>query len=103
LICQQAGSPTCDMDWNLFVQAGMNDIDQRCDGYLAWLDDRRRSNDTILGQINITEGTTQTILLATEASALAIGAVGAAFGFARNTFSNINSRLLTEVNHSTVQ
>jgi hypothetical protein len=103
LICQQAGSSSCDMDWNLFVQAGMNDIDQRCDAYLAWLDDRRRSNDTIMGQINVTEGTTQTILLAAQASSLAIGVVGAAFGFARNTFNNINSRLLTEVNHSTVQ
>jgi hypothetical protein len=103
LICRQAGSASCDMDWNLFVQAGMNDIDQRCDAYLAWLDDRRRSNDTVVGQINITEGTTQTILLATQASALAIGVVGAAFGFARNTFNNINARLLTEINHSTVQ
>ena len=28
-------------DWSLIVQAGMNDIDRRCDGYLAWLDDRR--------------------------------------------------------------
>src|SRR3954447_7985399 len=31
-------------DWNLLVQAGLNDIDRRCDGYLAWLDDRRRTN-----------------------------------------------------------
>ena len=50
-ICSQAISPTarslavnaCDQlnlasrDWGLLVQAGMNDIDLRCDAYLAWL------------------------------------------------------------------
>src|SRR6266403_684531 len=49
-ICAQAISPTakrvdttrCDglslaqRDWGLLVQAGMNDIDLRCDAYLAW-------------------------------------------------------------------
>src|SRR5215213_7441461 len=43
-ICQQAGLAlgSCGPEnfsiatWTLFVQAGMNDIDQRCDAYLTW-------------------------------------------------------------------
>src|SRR5258708_2378334 len=48
-ICQQAGLPVVTdrgyvvcatgfgpNEWSLFVQAGMNDIDRRCDAYLAW-------------------------------------------------------------------
>lgn len=102
-ICQQAGSSSCAVDWNTFVQAGMNDIDQRCDGYLAWLDARRRSSGPILEQISDTATAADAILTATKAGSVAISVVGTALGFARETFNNINSRLIMEVNHSTVQ
>jgi len=102
-ICQQAGSVNCAVDWNTFVQAGMNDIDERCDGYLAWLDARRRSNGAILDQISDTQTAAEAVLIATKAGSLAISLVGTALGFARETFNNVNSRLLMEVNHSTVQ
>lgn len=102
-ICQQAGSVNCAVDWNTFVQAGMNDIDERCDGYLAWLDARRRSNGAVLDQISDTQTATEAVLIATKAGSLAISLVGTALGFARETFNNVNSRLLMEVNHSTVQ
>src|SRR5260370_30595625 len=57
LICRQASlaneGETCDTpllgrSWATFVQAGMNDIDRRCDAYLAWLDDRKRSQTPVL-------------------------------------------------------
>ncbi|MBZ9814755.1 hypothetical protein [Mesorhizobium sp. CA7] len=102
-ICRQAGSAGCSLDWNTFVQAGLNDIDQRCDAYLAWLDERRRTKGPILQQIGDTQSATDAILLATKVSSVAIGIVGTAFGFARDTFNNVNSSLLLEVNHSTVQ
>jgi len=64
-ICKQAGlelipdqpAATCSdrsfaqAQWVQFVKAGMNDIDQRCDAYLAWLDNRRRSAEPLLRQI----------------------------------------------------
>lgn len=105
LICRQAGSPdgSCAVDWNTFVQAGMNDLDQRCDGYLAWLDNRRRSVGPILQEIGDAQTTAAALLLATGSGAAAIGIAAAAFGFARDSFNNANSRLLFEVNHSTVQ
>src|SRR5262245_36508245 len=75
-LCRQAGldavgsggTPSCGehpasaRDWGLLVQAGMNDIDLRCDAYLAWLDDRRRSAKPLLQQISDMRTATGTIL-----------------------------------------
>jgi hypothetical protein len=116
-ICDQAGlGPTvpgplgCDAgafgspQWAIFVQSGMNDIDQRCDAYLAWLDDRKRWTTPALQQISDLRTATEAIMVATGASGpYAIGIVGAAFGLATRTFTNLNSRLVVELNHSTVQ
>src|SRR6185312_12499690 len=59
-ICRQAGGfkeetaagPSCaGADWTTFTVAGMNDIDQRCDAYLDWLDAQRRDRTPVLAQI----------------------------------------------------
>lgn len=116
-ICRQAGLATtlsgdlvvCDYaslrpaEWSLFVQTGMNDIDARCDGYLSWLDSRRRTTSLIQRQLIDTQTAAGAVLIATQAGAQAISIVGAALGFAAQTFTNINSRLLFEVEQSTVQ
>ena len=39
--CAQVVPPNA---WPVIVQAGLNDIDTRCDSYLAWLDAKRREN-----------------------------------------------------------
>ena len=116
-ICQQAGlpyeengdillcrEPPVSKNWQIFVQAGMNDIDRRCDAYLTWLDNRRRSIGPIHQQILDTEAATLLILGATAADPTkAIAIVGAAFGLAAHSFTNFNSRFLFEVEKSTVQ
>jgi hypothetical protein len=113
LICRQAGLPSivnadgtayCDQsaDWSLVVQAGMNDIDRRCDGYLAWLDDKRRSNEPLLKELAAVGASTLGVLDATSAGLKAITITGIAFGLAANTFLNVNSRLLS-LEQSTVQ
>ena len=116
-ICQQAGltyeergdilfcrEPAVTKNWQIFVQAGLNDLDRRCDGYLTWLDNRRRSVGPIHQQILDTEATTLLILGATAADPTkAIAVVGAAFGLAAHSFTNFNSRFLFEVEKSTVQ
>lgn len=107
-ICEQAGFGATDegcaiANWATFVQAGMNDIDRRCDGYLAWLDNRKRSTGPILKQIADTSIATQGIMRLAGVGADPITIAGLAFGFAASTFTNVNSRLLTELNHSTVQ
>jgi len=112
-LCQQAGlaqpDETCtemgsgQPAWRLVVQAGMNDIDLRCDSYLAWLDDKKRSTAPVLKELAALGGATAAILQAADAGPKSIALVGIAFGLAAQTFTNINSRLLQEVNHSTVQ
>jgi len=110
-ICQQAGLPAgacgpANFDvatWTLFVQAGMNDIDQRCDAYLTWLDNVRRSEAPALKQITDMGTATTLIMQATGVEPGPMAIVAAAFGLASNTFTNINSRLILQVNHATVQ
>ena len=86
-----------------FVQAGMNYIDRRCDGYLAWLDNKRRWREPILKQLHTTAATTGAIMGLTGVGAVPIAIVGTAFGFAQDTFVNVNARLITEIDHSVLQ
>jgi hypothetical protein len=100
LICRE---PALTVNWQVFVQAGMNDIDRRCDGYLTWLDNRRRWEGPIHQEILDTQATTLAILAATAVGPNPIAIVAAAFGLAAHSFTNFNSRLLFEVEKSTVQ
>jgi hypothetical protein len=116
-ICQQAGlsvdqvgtalvcrEPSVSRVWEIFVQAGMNDIDRRCDGYLTWLDNKRRNVGPIHQQILDSEAATLAIIAATAVDPTkAIAVVAAAFGLAAHSFTNFNSRFLFEVEKSTVQ
>ena len=117
-ICRQAGLSVrqtpegvllCDESlmppgaWTVFVQAGMNDIDRRCDAYLAWLDDRRRWREPFLKQLHSTAAVTAAVMGLTGVGATSIAIAGAAFGFAQETFVNLSGRLITEINQSTVQ
>jgi hypothetical protein len=117
LICTQAGLPTLvnasgtsicatseanSSSWPLFVLAGMNDIDRRCDAYLLWLDDQRRSREPFLRQLAAVSAATLGIMDATSAGVKAITITGIAFGLAANTFTNVNARMLA-LEQSTVQ
>jgi hypothetical protein len=117
-LCQRAGLsfadtneglPSCDyraitpQSWMLIVQTGMNDIDQRCDAYLSWLDARKRFSTAYLQQLSDTRTAVEAILAVTGVGPKSIAIVGTAFGLATATFTNLNSRLLLEVEQSTVQ
>ncbi len=113
-ICAQAGgrvvqltnSVDCNTEdgWSAFVQAGMNDIDARCDAYLVWLDARKRQSKSILKQIGDTQDTTTTLVGIAAPGSSAITILTSVFGLAKNTFDNINtSQLLEAMDHSTVQ
>ncbi|MEI9423439.1 hypothetical protein O7A70_19945 [Mesorhizobium sp. Cs1299R1N1] len=103
------GIPSCDFadfhtyEWNTLVQAGLNDIDQRCDAYLAWYDSRKRSQKPLISQINTTGRLVNAILQAYAPTSAAIGVVAEAFGFAEDSVNNYNSRLLYEIDTSTLQ
>lgn len=103
------GLPICNfpvfstLHWNALVQAGMNDIDTRCDAYLAWYDSRKRSQQPMISQINTTARLVNAILLAYAPTSAAIGVVAEAFGFAQASVINYHSRLLFEIDTSTLQ
>jgi hypothetical protein len=101
-ICAQAG-PSCGSNWTTFVQAGMNDIDLRCDGFLTWLDARRRDREPVLAEISAINTAVHTVMTVTGSSPDALNIVTAAFGLASASYTNLNSRLLISVNQSTVQ
>jgi hypothetical protein len=112
-ICRQAGGfnvetavgPSCDpsSNWTAFTVAGMNDIDQRCDAYLDWLDAQRRDRTPVLAQIAAMGAATSGIMGVAGAGTQAIAIVATAFGLAGQSYANWNSRLLLDVDHSTVQ
>lgn len=89
--------------WPLIVQAGMNDIDQRCDAFLNWVDYHRRNDKHLIKQVSDTILATTQILTAVNTSAKAMDIVAAALGFASNTFANMTGRLLTIADGTTVQ
>jgi hypothetical protein len=101
-LCSQLG-PNCGGDWGTFVQAGMNDIDQRCDGFLTWLDARRRDREPIIAEISAINTAIHSIMTVTGSSPTSLNIVTAAFGLASASYANWNSRLLISANQSTVQ
>ncbi len=101
-VCAQLG-PSCTSDWGTFVLAGMNDIDQRCDGFLTWLDARRRDKEPILAEISAINTAAHAIMTVTGSNPASLDIVTAAFGLASASYANWNSRLLISANQSTVQ
>ncbi len=112
-LCQQAGIPVeggiCggaeddSYRWTLIVKQGMNDIDRRCDAYLEWLDDQKRSRRPLLSQIGSIRTATEAIISFTSTNPVAaINIVGQAFQLLTASIENYHSRLLIEVESSTV-
>lgn len=88
--------------WMLLTHQGLNDIDRRCDSYLQWLDHKKRSKAPILSQIGAIDTATTAILGATGVSGAPLTIVAAGFGLLRNSVENYHSRLLLEIESSTI-
>jgi len=109
-LCTQSGLPSpCTLpvldsaSWTLIVHQGMNDIDRRCDAYLQWLDDKKRSRGAWLRQVSDTSSATTAIMaLVNPDSAVPLQIVGQAFNLLSRSIENYNSRLLYEVESSTI-
>lgn len=108
-LCVQVGYtscttlPTIDQPmWTLIVRQGMNDIDRRCDAYLQWLDDKKRSKGPLIAQSNAVSATTQAIIQIVSPGSAAISIVGVAFGLLNQSIENYHSRLLLEIKSSTI-
>ena len=107
-LCAQVGYATCDLPtvdrqlWTLVVRQGMNDIDRRCDAYLEWLDNKKRSKGPLIAQSNAISATAQAIIQIVSPGSAAISIVGIAFGLLNQSIENYQSRLLLEIESSTI-
>jgi hypothetical protein len=107
-LCAQVGYATCDLPtvdrqlWTLVVRQGMNDIDRRCDAYLEWLDNKKRSKGPLIAQSNAVSATAQAIIQIVSPGSAAISIVGIAFGLLNQSIENYQSRLLLEIESSTI-
>jgi hypothetical protein len=100
-LCDQVG-PGCGTVPQV-VLAGMNDIDQRCDGYLAWLDAKRRDKEFVVAELATLNMAIHSIMAITGSSPQSLEILTAAFGLATHSYLNWASRLLITVENSTVQ
>ncbi|MCV0424732.1 MAG: hypothetical protein K5905_04625 [Roseibium sp.] len=117
-LCQEAGinpnydygepANNCIIDpydknaWTLITYQGLNDIDRRCDSYLQWLDNKKRSKGPLISQIGTVSAATTSIMNITGATAGAITIAGLAFELLSKSVENYHSRLLLEVDSSTI-
>jgi hypothetical protein len=89
--------------WKLIVLTGWNDIDRRCDGYLAWLDYQRRSrvfaNDLFAHVSLLTTG----IFAALDTGKQTISLVALSLGFGQNIYNSYQNRILIEIEGSTLE
>jgi hypothetical protein len=89
--------------WTLVVQQGMNDIDRRCDAYLEWLDNQKRNRGPLLSQVSAVQNTTSAIIgFVAPGSTKALNVVLAAFGLLTKSIENYNSRLILDIESSTI-
>jgi len=101
--------PRCDYgamsapQWTVFVNAGLYDIDRRCDDYLDWLYQIKRSRGPIQKQMTRTANLTESVLKLTSAADFTIELVGLAFGYALDSWTDVADSLLFNMEYSTVQ
>ncbi|MBY5664532.1 hypothetical protein [Rhizobium leguminosarum] len=110
-LCAQAGAaascsaiPSIDRTaWTMIARQGMNDIDRRCDAYLQWLDDKKRSRAPILSEVRDLNSATVAIVGALDPSnGIALQVLAASFNLITRSIDNYHSRLLLEVDSSTI-
>lgn len=107
-LCAQArltgsnSSETCS-DYGEIVQTGFNDIDQRCDRYLAWIDIKRTEALRVKSGIASLAFTSTTVLTIANAGLDTIGYVAAALGLAVSLYDNYNNSLLIGLESTTIK
>jgi hypothetical protein len=88
--------------WTLVTYQGLNDIDRRCDAYLQWLDHRKRSKGPLISQVGSMGAASLGIMGITGASTKALTIAAIAFDLVNKSIENYHSRLLLEIESSTV-
>ena len=89
--------------WAIMTNAGLYDIDRRCDDYLEWLHEARQTRGPLSNQLVKTGTATTALLRLLDVGSVTIDIIGLAFGYAQDSFTSFNPDLLFAVEGSTVQ
>lgn len=89
--------------WTLLVATGWNDIDARCDGYLAWLDAQRRKRAFVSTEVGHIRTFASGLFAAIDPGNLTVNLVGVALGLAHGTYDAYTSQILLDFEGSTVE
>ncbi|GIL02982.1 MAG: hypothetical protein BroJett030_28810 [Alphaproteobacteria bacterium] len=89
--------------WKQVVIAGINDINSRCDLYLAWLDNQRRTRGPIHHQLTSIDKFVQALLGFANVGNEAILVVGQAFGLADASLNNYYRAIDPDIEFSSIQ
>jgi hypothetical protein len=114
-LCAQAGmaamldgQPTCQggfdaNEYRLLVQTAFNDIDLRCDRYLAWIDNKRAERLAVSGGLNAVQTLLGGVMGVAGASSDSLTYLTLAFGFANSIYDVSNTSTLMALEPSTVK
>ncbi|MGO8066381.1 hypothetical protein AB9E28_12825 [Rhizobium leguminosarum] len=101
LRCQTSGFD--DYAWHSVAKAGMNDIDHRCDLYLAWLENKRNQKPFVDATLVSLGATTAGVLALAAPGSNAIEYVALALGLTSQTYNAYYTRALLGIEPSTIK
>ncbi|WP_173513009.1 hypothetical protein [Sinorhizobium psoraleae] len=101
LRCQTSGFD--EYAWHSVAKAGLNDIDHRCDLYLAWLENKRNERPFVESTLTSIGATTAGVLGIAAPGSDALSYVALALGFASQTYSAFYTRALLGIEPSTIK
>lgn len=101
-LVQSGASVTCD-NYSILVQTGFNDIDQRCDHYLAWIDNKRTEAARVKSSLLAIGSRATTVLTLTQAGSNTIAYVAEALGLTGSLYDAYSNSLLMGLEGSTIK
>lgn len=99
----QSGSPATCSDYPTLVQVGFNDIDLRCDRYLAWIDNKRTEAVRVKSSLAAVGIAVTGILATAKAGTDSIAYVAEALGLANALYDAYSNTLLLGLESSTIK
>lgn len=100
---QRSGTAADCSDYSMLVQAGFNDIDARCDHYLAWIDNKRVEAGRVHSSLVAIGSAATSVLTIASASTDTIAYVAQALGLTGSLYDAFNNSLLMGLESSTIK
>ncbi|MEN0116576.1 MAG: hypothetical protein AAGD15_07615 [Agrobacterium cavarae] len=95
-------SVTCS-DYSEIVQSGFNDIDQRCDRYLTWIDIKRAEGAQVKSGLLSVAATAMTVLTIARTNTETLAYVAAALGLTNSLYDAYSNSLLIGLESSLIK